>query len=90
MRELERDLANAVARIGCSGAARAAEYDAAAHEARSTVARCEDDVRAAADELTAARRDRKAIELLKIRRLAEHTAAQARKEERELDEANHR
>jgi flagellar export protein FliJ len=89
-RELERELAKAVSQIGYGGAARAAEYDAAADEARSAVARCEDDVRAAADELTVARRDRKAIELLKIRRLAEHAAAQARKEERELDEANHR
>lgn len=44
-----------------------------------------DDARAAVLE---AMRDRKALELLKKRRLAEFAAREARKEERELDEAN--
>jgi flagellar FliJ protein len=44
-----------------------------------------DEARAA---LLEAMRDRKALELLKKRRFAEYAAREARKEERELDEAN--
>ncbi len=44
-----------------------------------------DEARAA---LLEAMRDRKALELLKKRRFAEYSAREARKEERELDEAN--
>lgn len=90
LREQERDLAIALSDLARSGARVAAEFERTAAAARSAAASCEEAVRDAQAALAAAMRDRKAIESLKSRRLAEFAAEEARKEERELDEANHR
>lgn len=64
------------------------ELERSIAELRAVALRYEDQVDEARAALLPAMRDRKALELLKQRRLDEYQARQARKEERELDEAN--
>lgn len=65
-----------------------AELERSIAELRAVAQRYSDEADAARAALLPAMRDRKALELLKKRDLAEYAARQARKEERELDEAN--
>lgn len=85
---LELEFAGAFAEIPRGGSALLAELERAVTAAQTAVARCvaeTDEVRVPLLEAVA---NRKAIEALKKRRLAEYDAREARKEERELDEAN--
>lgn len=65
-----------------------AELERSIAQLRTAARRYEIEAGEAKAALLAAMRDRKALELLKKRRLAEYAAREARKEERELDEAN--
>jgi len=62
--------------------------DLALGAARATVSQCLDATSQAQTAVLEAARERKVLEELKRRRLAEFAAREARKEERELDEAN--
>ena len=89
-RELEAELASVVCDLANSGMLLAVELERSAAAARTSVASRREAVHEARAALADGMRERKAIELLKDRRLAEFLAEEARKEERELDEANHR
>lgn len=65
-----------------------AELERSITQLRAAALQCELKVHEAKTALLEATRDRKALELLKKRRFAEYVAREARKEERELDEAN--
>lgn len=90
LRELEAGMAGALGEIARTGATRVGEFEVAAAAVRRSIARFEEGVGEAKAALSDAMRDRKAVEALKERRQAEFEAEEARKEERELDEANHR
>jgi flagellar export protein FliJ len=64
------------------------EFERNIAELRAAAQRYKLEVDEARAALMEAMRDRKALELLKKRRFAEYAAREARKEERELDEAN--
>ena len=64
------------------------ELERSIAELRAVASRQEREAGEARAALLEAMRDRKALELMKKRRLAEYAAHKARKEERELDEAN--
>jgi len=85
---LELEFARSFVAIPRGGSALPAEIERAAAAARMAVSRCIAETDEARAPLLEAVRDRKAIEALKRRRLAEYDAREARKEERELDEAN--
>jgi flagellar export protein FliJ len=90
LRRYEGGFSEALSLLGREGSRPIAELERAATLARTSAGRCAQEVEIAAAALAAAVRDRKAIEALKNRRAAKFAAAEARKEERELDEANHR
>ncbi len=71
-----------------TGSALAASIDGAVTAARSTVLACQNEMTELRDQARAAMREREAAETLKARRTTEYAAQEARKEERELDEAN--
>jgi hypothetical protein len=85
---LQDDLARACCDVGRTGMSLAAHVERGIAAARAAVLQS----RAETDELrvqvAAAARQRQAAEALKTRRMAELSAREARKEERELDEAN--
>jgi flagellar export protein FliJ len=82
------EFAGAFAEIPRGGSALPAELERAVAAAQTAVARCVAETDEARVPLLEAVANRKAIEALKKRRLAEYDAREARKEERELDEAN--
>ena len=86
---LERDLARACRDVGVTGAALAASVEGAVAIARSTVLLYRNEIAEVRDRARAAMRELRAAEALKARRMAEFAARETRKEERELDEANH-
>jgi hypothetical protein len=85
---LENDFVRACGEIDRMGAAPAAHLEAALVAARSAVLRCRTETEELRKHALAAVRQREAAEALKARRMAEYAAREARKEERELDEAN--
>ncbi len=85
---LELEFARSFVAIPRGGSALPAELERAVAAARTAASRCIAETDEARAPLLEAVRDRKAIEALKQRRLAEYDAREARKEERELDEAN--
>ncbi|HET9393364.1 MAG TPA: flagellar FliJ family protein [Candidatus Rubrimentiphilum sp.] len=88
LNRLESDFSARVNAWDPDSAATIAELERSIAELRAVARRYSDEADAARAALLPAMRDRKALELLKKRRLAEFAARQARKEERELDEAN--
>jgi flagellar export protein FliJ len=85
---LESEFARAFGDIRRSGSALPAELERSIAAARATVSQSLDITSQAQTAVLEAARDRKVLEELKRRRLAEFAAREARKEERELDEAN--
>ncbi len=85
---LEFEFARSFAAIPRGGSALPAELERAVAAAQTAVSRCVAETEEARAAVLDAVRDRKAIEALKKRGLAEYDAREARKEERELDEAN--
>ena len=86
--QLESEFARAFGDIRRSGSALPAELERSIGAARATVSQCLDAASQAQTAVLEAARDRKVLEELKHRRLAEFATREARKEERELDEAN--
>jgi len=90
-RNLERREADFAARVNAwdpNHVRSLAELERSIAELRVTARRYEIEAGEAKTALLEAMRDRKALEMLKKRRFAEYAAREARKEERELDEAN--
>jgi len=85
---LESDFAGLVSAWDPTRARALIEFESSIAELREVASACEREADEATADLLKAMRDRKALELLKKRRLAEFAAREARKEERELDEAN--
>jgi hypothetical protein len=85
---IENDFVRACVEIDRTGAAPAAHLERAVAAARSAVLRCRTETEELRNHALAAVRQREAAEALKARRMAEYAAREARKEERELDEAN--
>ena len=85
---LESDFAELVTAWDPNRAGTLAEFERSIAELRNAASACEREAGEASAALVKAMRDRKALELLKKRRFAEYAAREARKEERELDEAN--
>jgi len=85
---LELEFARVFGDISRSGSALPAELERSIGTARSTVSEYLAAASEAQTAALAATRNRKVLEELKRRRLAEFAVREARKEERELDEAN--
>ncbi len=85
---LERDFARACREIERTGTSLAANLERAVEAARSAVLLRRTETEELRSQALAAIREREIAEALKRRRAAEYAALQARKEERELDEAN--
>jgi flagellar biosynthesis chaperone FliJ len=88
LQQLESDFATRVSAWDPDRVRSLAELEKSIAGLRAAAARYEPEVSEARAALLEAMRDRKALELLKKRRLAGYAAREARKEERELDEAN--
>jgi flagellar biosynthesis chaperone FliJ len=85
---LESEFVRACRDIGRAGVAPVAHLERAVAAARGAVLFCRTETDGLRAHALAAVRQREAAEALKARRTAESAARQARKEERELDEAN--
>ena len=85
---LESDFAELVTAWDPNRAGTLAECERSIAEVRNAASACEREAGEVSTALLKAMRDRKALELLKKRRFAEFAGREARKEERELDEAN--
>ncbi len=85
---VESDFARVCREVGETGAALAASFEPAVVWARSAVFLRRAETTELRNQALEAVREREAAEALKMRRSAAHAAREARKEERELDEAN--
>jgi hypothetical protein len=85
---LELGFARACREIGRTGTAPAAHLERAVADARFAVLQRRAETEEVRNQALEAVRDREIAEALKRRRASEYAALQARKEERELDEAN--
>jgi flagellar biosynthesis chaperone FliJ len=85
---LENDFLRARGEIDRTGAAPAAHFERAVAAARSAVLLCRTETEELRNHALVAIREREAAEALKTRRMAEWSAREDRKEERELEEAD--
>jgi len=85
---LEDDFARVCRRIERTGVSLAANLESAVEAARSAVLQYRDETDDLRSQAREAIREREAAQALKTRRMTERAAREARKEERELEEAN--